>query len=364
MFENPRFLKEQLITYIGNKRKLLHTIGGYVNSVHKKLNKSKLNILDAFSGSGVVSRYFKQHADLLISNDLEPYAQVINQCYLANRSDIDNNSLFHHHKYVAERPFNIFAGGLIRNNYAPKDDKNIEPGERVFFTVENAIRIDTMRIACNGCPKDIRPFVLAPLLSEASIHNNTSGVFKGFYKNRDGVGQYGGTNKDALQRITGRIELPMPVFSNYECDVQIHKQDANDLVKTLPELDLAYFDPPYNQHPYGSNYFMLNLITEYKQPNEVSTVSGIPTDWHRSAYNKKAEAFLALCNLVENTPAKFILISYNNEGFISKPEFEYLLARYGKLEVTETKYNAFRGSRNLRKRSSHVSEQLYLLERH
>ena len=32
------------------------------------------------------------------------------------------------------------------------------------------------------------------------------------------------------------------------------------------DLDLAYFDPPYNQHPYGSNYFMLNLLVHYRRP--------------------------------------------------------------------------------------------------
>ena len=34
----------------------------------------------------------------------------------------------------------------------------------------------------------------------------------------------------------------------------------NELVKEIEPVDLAYFDPPYNQHPYGSNYFMLNII--------------------------------------------------------------------------------------------------------
>ena len=54
-------------------------------------------------------------------------------------------------------------------------------------------------------------------------------------------------------------------------------------------FDLAYFDPPYNQHPYGSNYFMLNLVSSYERPNveKISRVSGIPKDWNRSVFNKK-----------------------------------------------------------------------------
>jgi adenine-specific DNA-methyltransferase len=133
-----------------------------------------------------------------------------------------------------------------------------------------------------------RPFFLAPLLSEASIHSNTSGVFKGFYKNREtGIGQFGGRNRDALARIKGEIRLPFPVFSNFDCDYVIYGGDSNEVVRGAPEVDLAYLDPPYNQHPFGSNYFMLNLIAEYKAPAALSPASGIPPDWNRSVYNKK-----------------------------------------------------------------------------
>jgi adenine-specific DNA methylase len=88
---------------------------------------------------------------------------------------------------------------------------------------------------------------------------NTSGVFKGFYKNKEtGIGQFGGSNQDALLRIKG--DLPFPIFSDFNCEVMVYNDDSNNVIKTAPEVDLAYVDPPYNQHPYGSNYFMLNLI--------------------------------------------------------------------------------------------------------
>ena len=72
--ENPEYLSRQLITYIGNKRALLGQIGGAVEQVKRRLGKDRLRIFDAFSGSGVVSRFFKAHSSLLISNDLESYA--------------------------------------------------------------------------------------------------------------------------------------------------------------------------------------------------------------------------------------------------------------------------------------------------
>ena len=87
--ENPDYLSRQLITYIGNKRALLGQIGDAVQQVKRRLGKDHLRILDAFSGSGVVSRLMKAHAALLVSNDLEDYAAVINRCYLRNRSTVD-----------------------------------------------------------------------------------------------------------------------------------------------------------------------------------------------------------------------------------------------------------------------------------
>jgi adenine-specific DNA-methyltransferase len=163
--------------------------------------------------------------------------------------------------------------------------------------------------------------------------------------------------------------LPFPVFSKFNCNYTVYNGDSNKIVKEVPEVDLAYLDPPYNQHPYGSNYFMLNLILENKHPENISNISGIPNDWNRSAYNKKRYIYSALSELVENIRAKFVLISFNSEGFISLDEMKDMLKKLGKVQVLETTYNTFRGCRNLTNlaekgdRDIHVTEYLYLLEK-
>jgi adenine-specific DNA-methyltransferase len=129
----------------------------------------------------------------------------------------------------------------------------------------------------------------------------------------------------------------------------------------MAPVDVAYFDPPYNQHPYGSNYFMLNLLCNYREPARVSRVSGIPTDWRRSAYNRPREAEDALSALITGVPASYILLSYNNEGFIKPARMQAILSQRGEVMNMERKYNTFRGSRNLNGRSIHVREQLYLV---
>jgi adenine-specific DNA-methyltransferase len=363
--EDPGYVSRQLITYIGNKRALLGHIGQAVERVKRRLGKDRLRVFDVFSGSGVVSRYLKAHAELMIANDLEDYAAVVSRCYLRNRNTVDLGALA-----AIIRDFNArvedvsFPLGFIEELYAPRDEAGITAGDRVFYTRENARRLDNYRRMIAAVPEDLRDMLLGPLLSSASVHANTAGVFKGFYKDRStGIGRFGGRNGDALARIKGRIELGVPVLSQFECDVQVLQEDANEAVRRVRNLDLAYVDPPYNQHPYGSNYFMLNLLVHYERPRRISRVSGIPTNWRRSGYNVRSRSLSLLRDLLRTVDSRFLLVSFNNEGFIEPHAMMSLLRQIGTVEVVEMQYNAFRGSRNLRNRRIHVTEQLFLVER-
>jgi len=363
--EDPGYVSRQLITYIGNKRALLGHIGQAVERVKRRLGKDRLRVFDVFSGSGVVSRYLKAHAELMIANDLEDYAAVVSRCYLRNRNTVDLGALA-----AIIRDFNArvedvsFPLGFIEELYAPRDEAGITAGDRVFYTRENARRLDNYRRMIAAVPEDLRDMLLGPLLSSASVHANTAGVFKGFYKDRStGIGRFGGRNGDALARIKGRIELGVPVLSRFECDVQVLQEDANEAVRRVRNLDLAYVDPPYNQHPYGSNYFMLNLLVHYERPRRISRVSGIPTNWRRSGYNVRSRSLSLLRDLLRTVDSRFLLVSFNNEGFIEPHAMMSLLRQIGTVEVVEMQYNAFRGSRNLRNRRIHVTEQLFLVER-
>jgi len=362
--EKKEYLTRQLITYIGNKRALLGFIGNGIRKVQQKLHKNKLKTFDVFSGSGIVARYFKQFSELLIVNDLEKYAALINECYLSNEDELDFPLLREYYQEIIAKSNKGLIKGIISELYAPGDDQNIKPHDRVFYTTRNAMYIDTIRQLIDTIPRNEQKYFLAPLLSEASIHANTPGIFKSFYKNKEmGIGQFGGRNRDSLLRITSDITLPFPVFSNFNCDTIICNNDSNEIIKMLPEVDLAYLDPPYNQHPYGSNYFMLNLILDYKHPEKISEISGIPEDWNRSAYNKGKHTLNALTHLVTHINAKYVLISFNSEGFISIEQMQNMLEKIGKLEVLETNYIVFRGSRNLKTRKTQVKEYLYLLEK-
>ena len=363
--EEPAFLREQLLTLIGNKRALLGPIGEAVESVKARLGQDRLRILDAFSGSGAVSRLFKASASLLVVNDLEAYAAAAARSHLANRSEVDHASLCDALQTIEEKvERRSQPPGFIECLYAPKDDGRIAPGERVFYTRENARRIDDYRRLLDDLPEAQKMLLLGPLLSEASIKANTSGVFKGFHKDRaTGLGRFGGSGSKTLGRITDTIRLRSPVLSRFECEVDVRQEDANESLRKQWGLDLVYLDPPYNQHPYGSNYFMLNLIPAYQRPKKVRPVSGIPCDWRRSGYNTRARALPLLRDLVHTADSKFLLVSSSDEGYIPPEAMRRMLEEVGRVESFGVDHPAFRGSRNLRGRALRVTEHLFLVEK-
>lgn len=363
--ENPDYLTSQIITYIGNKRQLLGSIEAEVLRIRTELGKRRLSCADLFSGSGIVARMLKRYSSRLIVNDLEAYSAVLNACYLTNRKDFPEAEWERCRDLIEAEFKRAPVSGILSAHYAPADDAHIQKGERVFYTRENALRIDSYRTLTNRfAGPELQRFFIAPLLTEASIHVNTSGVFKGFYKDKTtGIGCFGGAGRNALPRILGRVELKKPVLSAFSSRHEIFQEDALTLAPRLKGLDLAYLDPPYNQHPYGSNYFMLNLIVRNSLDAPVSEVSGIPQNWNRSAFNRAKDALSSLEALVFSLDTKYLIISYNSEGFIRMEEMTAMLSRYGSVRTAEIPYPTFRGSRNLSARSLQVSEYLFVVRK-
>lgn len=362
--ESKEYLTKQIITYIGNKRALLNDICEEAEAIRAQLNKEKLVCADIFSGSGIVARCLKQFSSEIIANDLEAYSAALNNCYLSNNSELASKEFDEALQWINGEIEREKVCGIITENYCAKNEENIQVSDRLFYTRENAQLIDSYRFYIDRLPQHLQKYFLARLLVEASIHVNTSGVFKGFYKNRNtGKGQFGGAAQNALSRIKGRIVVDRPVLSINESTYAVYQVDAEELSRKLKNIDIAYLDPPYNQHPYGSNYFMLNIIANNKIDGELSKVSGIPKGWNRSKFNSVRLALATLENVVASLDAKFVIVSYNNEGFITFEEMQQMLYRYGDVKHKEIRYNTYRGSRNLCNRNLYTKEYLFTLRK-
>ncbi len=366
-FAEDSYIYQTMLTCIGNKRKLVKNIRNIVEEVKTLIGKEKINIVDGFAGSSVVSRELSYIADNIYTNDLEYYAYLMAYCYLVKPTTEQKDRIIKHienmNKIAETGPF---IEGIISKHYAPQDTKNIQVGERCFYTRENALIIDTLRKYINDVVEsDITNYCLVPLLNKASINTNTAGVFKGFYKS-GAVGCFGGEGQVALSRITKPITLDVPIW-NEESNYVPHpsNKDINTLVSELPNnIDIMYLDPPYNQHPYGSNYFMLNIIAKNEMPSEISKVSGIPTNWNKSNYNTHNPAVSSMKHLMTTglEKSKYLLISYNNEGIINDEDWKILFEPYN-VNKYETNYDTFKGCRNLKDRNNKVVEIMYLVSK-
>ncbi len=360
------YVYQTMLTCIGNKRKLVKNIRQIVEEVKILMNKDKLNIVDGFAGSSVVSRELSYTANTIYANDLEYYAYLMAYCYLVSPTEEQKRRIERHINVMNNiSKTGPFIEGIISKLYAPKDTKNIKEGERCFYTRENALIIDTLRKYIEEKVEyDIKNYCLVPLLNKASINTNTAGVFKGFYK-KGNIGCFGGKGQFALSRITKPIQLDIPIWSNTTFTAYPSNKDINSLVSELPnDIDVMYLDPPYNQHPYGSNYFMLNVIAKNEEPVEISKVSGIPTDWNKSTYNKHKTAVSSMKHLINTglEKSKYLIISYNNEGIIRDDDWKILFEPYN-VKKYEVKYDTFKGSRNLKNRSNKVVEIMYLVSK-
>lgn len=364
------YLTDQLIPYIGNKRKLLPLIR---QAIEIALDQGSVRgttlrdggsagspceaavFCDLFAGSGVVSRLAKTMGFRVIANDWEPYSEFINKAYIATNSPPLFAGLGGMENAFAA--LNSLPGerGYIATHYCPADDENYDTErERMFFTQQNGRRIDAMReqIAAWRRSGAIDPteeaVLLAPLIYQVSYCSNTSGVFKGFHKG------WGGSTRTAWYRIRSFLTVRPPAFFDNGLENTVTREDALHLAGRI-ECDIAYIDPPYNQHQYGANYHLLNTVALWDKPPISRFISGngardkaaIRNDWRtlrRSPYCYKSTALEAFRELLGRVRARCVLVSYSTDGIIDAGELLRSLAECGSLRVVRRHYKRYRVS--------------------
>jgi len=146
------------------------------------------------------------------------------------------------------------------------------------------------------------------------------------------------------------------IFHDNGKDNLVFRVDSADLAETLSdsgvEADVAYLDPPYNQHPYGSNYHVLNTITLWDKPMLSERIEGrnkaaIREDWRtqrRSAYNYRRGATVAYANLMYSLRARYLLTSYSTDGMVSLRDLVEICVSRGETDFVLQGYKRYRVS--------------------
>ncbi len=113
---------------------------------------------------------------------------------------------------------------------------------------------------------------------------------------------------------------------------------GNALINTYEPVTVAYLDPPYSAHSYATYYHIWDSITRWDKPavglktnRRIDRVSSSDAfdESMKSAWNSKTTALEAFTRLVHRLPARFIVISYNDESLVPLETLEAALkARY------------------------------------
>lgn len=330
------------MNYIGSKYKLSKFIKSAIKKVVGEM-KDKV-FCDLFAGTGAIGRVFKTESKKVIANDVEFYSYVLNQNYIGNHEQLEYQS------YIDE--LNEIQGveGFIYKHYCLGGETG-----RQYFSDENGRKIDAVRQKIedwktreeiNG---NLYYFLLASLLEKADAVANTASVYGAFLKHL----------KKSAQK---NLDIRPALFEVNDNEHEIYNKDANELIKHI-EGDVLYLDPPYNGREYGANYHLLNTIALYDDfvPRGKTGLR----EYNRSLYCKKREVGKVFDNLIRNAKFKYVFLSYNNEGLMTKEEIETTLKKYGRYDLITTEYQRFKADKTENRNHTAVgtTEYLHILEK-
>jgi adenine-specific DNA-methyltransferase len=319
--------KIQRLNYIGSKFNLLSWIETTIREKTGWVSLEDKLFADLFAGTGIVSYHFRCLNTIVISNDAELYSSIITQAMTSGTYTEQCRDLIYQLNATTEE-----LVGFVTRHYSP-----YETSERMFFTEENAKRIDYLRQRI----EDMKPtlseneygFLLASLLVSADAVSNVPAVYGCYLKNF----------KDKAMRTITLI----PIHTHTRLANE-KSQTTNMDVLALPLItaDIVYLDPPYNQRQYSKNYFPLNIIAKTPsallQEPELKGKTGIPTDCFTSAFCQKKRVEDAFITLLGNLRAEWVFLSYNSESLIMKDRMIEIMQEYGEVSVVERDYKRFK----------------------
>ena len=307
-----------MIKYLGSKRTLIPAILSIVNQL-PEVN----SVMDLFSGTARVGHALKQSGYKVLSNDLNTYAVTLARCY------VQSDDKWSEQASSIIQELNSLPGqpGYFTETFCRRSR---------FFQPHNGARIDAIRewIAARALDPELESILLVSLMEAADRVDSTVGLQMAYLK-------------QWAPRAYNDLALRMPVLlpqpaAGACCAVQHEALEAAALLSA----DVAYLDPPYNQHKYLGNYHIWESLVRWDKPDVYGVAcKRIDVRERKSSFNSKRRALAAFTELAQAVRARHLVVSFNDEGHISREEMESLLQQRGEVLVIEKEYRRFVGAR-------------------
>jgi adenine-specific DNA-methyltransferase len=304
-----------MIKYLGSKRLLLPRILELIeplDGIH--------TVLDLFSGTSRVAQAFKRRGFRVHGNDHNTYAATLATCYVqADRRRWQHRA----ERLIAELDALPGAPAWFTETFCVRA-RYLQPG--------NGARVDAIRarIAALGLEPELEAIALVSLMEAADRVDSTTGVQMAYLKR---------WSARSHQPLRLRVPELLPGPGSASC------LDAVEAARRMT-ADLVYLDPPYNQHSYLGNYHVWESLVRWDKPE----VYGVAMKRHDvrergSAFNRRGTIGAALGEVIAAVRARWILVSFNDEGYLAPDEVEAMLAGRGRVTRVAVPYRRYVGHR-------------------
>jgi adenine-specific DNA-methyltransferase len=337
--------------YIGNKTRLLPFI-------LRTLDREKIGagvVHDAFAGTASVGRELKTKGWQVYSSDLLMSSYVFQRAYVV--ADSVDASLLEKARdlsHIAPRE------SFISRHFSPAGGAT--SGGRMYFTPENAARIDAAREELETWRKsgaiseDAYYLLLAGIIEGADRIANTAGVYASYMKR---------WQPNARRPFSVSIETPVKGRR-----AVAYLLDAAEAASEIGEVDLIYIDPPYNSRQYVAYYHIPEILARGwsdAEPPIRGKVGLLAGDEGRSHWSHGRRVQKLFNSLLSATGARHALVSFNSEGHLKPEILETLLRKAaidGQVSHFNQRYRRYRADSDHEGRKYHgdsAQEHLYLV---
>lgn len=302
-----------IIKYLGSKRRLVPVLETIATSCGGG------SALDLFTGTTRVAQAFKRAGMAVTAVDSARYAEVFARCYV----ETDAAAVAHDTLLEAIAELDALEGepGYVTDTFCSRAR---------YFQPHNGARIDAIRnaIAAEHAGTWLEPLLLTSLIEGADRVDSTVGLQMAYVK-------------EWAPRSYNRLELRCPAL--LAGGGHALRGDALDLAPQVGSFDLAYLDPPYNQHRYFTNYHVWETLVAWDAPEHYGVACkrvDARDPATKSPFNSRRTMPAALAATVASVDCELLVLSYNDEAWLGVAELEAMCSHHA--EVTTVSFDSAR----------------------